>query len=413
MTSLFWILVFWATQSFASSFLRAVSTIRGRGSSSRPSISSDLNQKVCRGIGVIPSLFTNPNDLFFEATPGANSMGIASTLAVCRTRDMYLNPTPESCMAFQYQTVSNCLHFEKVGHGLQRVQHVYNNAPAIFGFRDDIEKQCGGDMCCQGNGINEAPEYIRLALDPWDLCANLFFTLCAAAGWLQGQARGARGGKLFFPAATRKVYQGIHVNPADRADTVGLTVHEMCTLDRICRNGANIWNLKRNSGFDCEFDMTLLLPPPPPPAPSMSESAPLLRSDGVVMGSIVPESEIRPHEIVRGSVVYPPATRSAFSSAPLSTEERGITAPVSGSVVRPYSPEIGRPAYRVDENGYPIMDIADSEVEVQKAQLKFENGGFSFEQFTLALFLVLNYFLIKVCVCKRELKTIPLLEEDV
>lgn len=149
----------------------------------------------------------------------------------------------------------------------------WKDVPAILGFSSPITNQCGGGpgevpqdltneltaraVCCRRSG----KYYNRLMIAPYTFCQNFKWTQCAAAGFLPGQKRGSKGGQIFLTqdgADQSSFMAGFLIEQGQDGKQVGITVNEVCLLDRVCRNRDEFWTAKNNAIFECDYDPNVL-----------------------------------------------------------------------------------------------------------------------------------------------------------
>lgn len=129
------------------------------------------------------------------------------------------------------------------------------SAKTILGFKDDINAKCGvqsGTNCWPTPPIQppstcaclgQTSIYNRLYLSEWTFCKNMKWLLCAAYGKLPRQAIAEK--KITFVSAPKELTNGTY--PFEST----VTVHEICTLSKMCTNRAELFTLNKNDDFKC------------------------------------------------------------------------------------------------------------------------------------------------------------------
>jgi hypothetical protein len=133
--------------------------------------------------------------------------------------------------------------------------------PAVLGFDGPLNKFCeenGKDESCEG--------YNRLFLQKWTLCRNLQWVLCAGMGYLPGQ--GGSNIMMITPPSNMDV-ERTYKPPKDPntataikakmeehkgniPERFGVTVHEVCTLNKMCSNADELFKVKAGDMFVCK-----------------------------------------------------------------------------------------------------------------------------------------------------------------
>ena len=135
------------------------------------------------------------------------------------------------------------------GHG-EQVQK--STGPPILGLAPDINKACKA-----ANPTATEPKvcdgFTRLYMKPasrWTMCTNMKWLMCSAAGFMNGQ-----GGKIKFASAPKEMTLGwgLAEGATVTAEQSAVTVHEVCLLNSVCSNGAELWALEKGGEFECKF----------------------------------------------------------------------------------------------------------------------------------------------------------------
>ena len=146
--------------------------------------------------------------------------------------------------------------------------------PAVLGFDNDLDAFCkleDPEALEGGRADASCGNHNRLYLKQWTLCKNMKWILCAGMGFLPGQ-NGV--GEIIMVTPVSKMDGGRMAKPEDvpegtpplsekkRKDyederhrvpeAFGVTVHEVCTLNRMCSNGDEVFGVAEGATFVCE-----------------------------------------------------------------------------------------------------------------------------------------------------------------
>jgi hypothetical protein len=137
--------------------------------------------------------------------------------------------------------------------------------PAVLGFDGDLDAFCKAESpegLENGHADASCGKHNRLYLKQWTLCKNMKWILCAGMGFLPGQ-NGV--GEIIMVTPINKMDGGRMSKPEDvpegtpeltdeeRKDyehemhrvpeAFGVTVHEVCTLNKMCSNGDQVFDV--------------------------------------------------------------------------------------------------------------------------------------------------------------------------
>ena len=147
-----------------------------------------------------------------------------------------------------------------------------SNGPAILGLAGDINEACkpkaanlaakptADPTSSSTSDTNVCDGFTRLYMNPpsrWTMCTNMKWLMCSAAGFMNGQG----GKKIMFATAPKDMTLGwgLAEGATVTAEQSAVTVHEVCLLNSVCSNGADLWTLKKAEGestvqFECDFN---------------------------------------------------------------------------------------------------------------------------------------------------------------
>jgi len=109
----------------------------------------------------------------------------------------------------------------------------------------------------EGDGVKRHDKTIG-----WTFCMNLRWLMCGAAGFMKKQMlaeiegdttprKPGQGGAIWITT----IPEDIKITDAeDDHQTAGVTVHEYCLLDKVCKNSHKLWEMKEPGYFHCDFE---------------------------------------------------------------------------------------------------------------------------------------------------------------
>ena len=147
-------------------------------------------------------------------------------------------------------------------------------APALLGFDETIYAYCSasirkneGPFYQDNNGLAwrcvEANENVLRVMGGWNMCVNLQWQMCAIKGLLHGQ--GNR--KMHFSIAPkdldmnifRKPWSCVNGNCDSHYAISDVYFVEVCVINHVCRNKAELFALQVGELFECDLDEAAVL----------------------------------------------------------------------------------------------------------------------------------------------------------